>query len=260
MKAPEQILAAWAKRAKADAEARAKKKATALLEGIGKAGPKPPPLERALRALKPALVAELRRKDASGDWLDRELDLTEAAAAAKSGDARALFVATDPQVHAAVDGDIARARSAGLPIVLHQVTVTRHQLAEARVAGASAVTLHAALLPAKELTTLMKGCIELGMQAVVLVSDAAHLDLVLDTGAPIACVERCDDDGKSVDSTRDAWIEALAKAGTLVLVRGAVDSADEVKRLAAAGADALVVGPAFVRAADRAALLKSLAT
>lgn len=259
MKAPEPKLAAWAKRVKAEVEARAKQKPTTLLESLAKAGPKPPPLERALRASSPSIVAELRRKALDGTWVDRELDLAEASAEAKQGGAAALLVATDPHVHGAIDGDISRVRGPGLPVIRYETVIHRHQLAEARVSGAAGVTVHAALHDTKSLAALLKVGAELGLAVLPIVATVDETNAVLETGAAFACVSLHDDDsGNVVEGRAEALVPLLAKAGTLVLVRAECSTASGMASLASLGAQSIVTCAPFVKAGDRAAFLRGL--
>ncbi len=255
MKAPLGMLEKMAQRAKADLVARQRTKPFPLLSALAKAAPKAAPLEAALRtAPSPRIVAELRRQGPGG-ILDRELDVTEAAKAFSSGGAAALCVATETAHYGGSADDLARARAATkLPILRRDLFIDPYQLAEARAAGVGAVWLHAAVLSGSALGAMLRASSELGLGAMVEVSDADSLGRALDAGSALVFI----DPRESADETSLAMLAAAAhRSGALVLTGGA-ETADDVARLTEVGADAVVIGAALLQAADRARAVRRL--
>jgi indole-3-glycerol phosphate synthase len=91
------------------------------------------------------------------------------------------------------------------------------------------------------------------------VHDEAELDRVLDTGAAMVGINNRDLRTFDVDlGITERLAPKAAKAGALVVAESGISTPDDVRRLAAAGADAFLVGESLVKAADRTAATRAL--
>lgn len=244
------------RRTREELAARQKTKPQGMLVALAKAAPRPPPLESAIRgAAGVRVIAGLMRRTPEG-FIDRDLDVREAAGDFARGGAVALMVATEAPNLGGTTDDMVRAREGcGLPILRCDLFVDPYQLAEARSGGASAVWLSAALLPGTALSAMLKSAAELSLEAAVETSDEAGLDRALDAGARIVLLP---DDA----ATAPERFAKVARAGSLSVGRG-VCGPDDVRRLVQAGADAVLVTRPLIEAGDRtraAATYVNLAT
>lgn len=259
MKAQGTWLEKMVQRALAELPARKKAKAPALLATYAKAAPRAPPFEQAVRrATGTRVIAELKRRTPRA-FLDRDLDLTETAREFERGGACALMVATEGPHFGGTVEDLARARAGSrLPLLRRDMLIDPYQLAETRVAGASAALLVATVLEGKTLPEMLRAAAELSLETVVEVHDQEELDRALDAGAAIVAIDpRHPRSFEATAGLTQSLAARAHKAGALVLA-GGVETPADVARLVAEGADAVLVGTCAILAGDRAQAVRAL--
>lgn len=204
-----------------------------------------------------ALIAEIKRATPSQGLLRADLDPRKLAGAYASGGAQALSVLTEPTEFQGRDEDLVAARETGLPVLRKDFTLSQWQILESRALGADAVLLIVRILGA-ELSELLRASEALGMGALVEVYTADDLTRALDAGASLIGVNHRDLDTFEVDPDRTAKLAPSVPDGvTLVSLSGVHERAD-VEALAEAGARAVLVGEALIRADDPAAKVREL--
>jgi indole-3-glycerol phosphate synthase len=205
------------------------------------------------------VIAEVKRASPSAGAISAGLDAAGQARRYQAAGAAAISVLTDGPGFGGSLADLQAVRQAvGLPVLRKDFTVDAWQLLEARAAGADAALLIVAALPGDELRRLHDRCLELGLQALVEVHDAAEVERALGCGARLVGVNNRDLHTFQVDlATSERLVPALPAAVKGVAESGVRTGAD-ARRLRAAGASNLLVGESLVRAADPGALLREL--
>jgi indole-3-glycerol phosphate synthase len=132
------------------------------------------------------------------------------------------------------------------------------QLYEARAHGAAAVLLIARILGARPLRALLRLARELGLAGLVEVHGEAELFTALEAGATIVGVNARDLDTLAVDAALVARLLPAVPSGCLAVAESGLASRADVERVAARGADAVLVGTAISGAADPASALRAL--
>ncbi|MFN2388855.1 MAG: indole-3-glycerol-phosphate synthase [Actinomycetota bacterium] len=216
------------------------------------------PFAAALReAAGSSLIAEIKRATPSRGALDLDLDAGRQAAAYARGGAVAISVLTEPRWFCGSLADLAAAATAGLPLLRKDFIVEDVQLLESRAAGADAVLLIVRAL-GPELPDLIDRALELGMEPLVEVHDERDVERALHAGAALIGVNHRDLETFEVDPDRTAKLAPLLPPGTTVVALSGVSARAEVEALEAAGAHAVLVGEALVRAPDPASALRLL--
>ncbi len=129
---------------------------------------------------------------------------------------------------------------------------------EAAVLGADAVLLIVAALEPAELTRLLQAAREMHLASLVEVHDLPELQVALDAGADIVGVNSRNLRTLEVNiSVLDRVAETLPRELTAVAESGIRQAAD-VRRLAAAGYRAFLVGERLIGAPDPGAALREL--
>jgi indole-3-glycerol phosphate synthase len=124
--------------------------------------------------------------------------------------------------------------------------------------GADAVLLIVAALDDEELGRFHARAAALGMAALVEVHDGEELSRALAVGAGLIGVNQRDLRTFEVDQDRACALAARIPSDVVAVAESGIRDADDARRLAEAGYDAILVGETLVRAADRAAVLRSL--
>jgi len=178
--------------------------------------------------------------------------------------AAALSILTEPEFFA---GDLAyleRARRLAdrpgrpVPLLQKDFIVTEYQVYEARAAGADAILLIVAALSPADLKNLLGLARRLGLEALVEVHTRAELEVALDAGATVIGVNNRNLKTLAVDLDTCLRLRPLIPAGVVTVAESGLKSPDDVRRVAAAGYDAILVGEALMRAPDPGRALAQL--
>jgi indole-3-glycerol phosphate synthase len=207
----------------------------------------------------PRVIAEIKRASPSKGMLHPDLDPALVAQAYAAGGAAALSVLTDRDFFGGSFADLAAARAAvALPVLRKDFLLDEYGVLEARANGADAVLLIAALLDALAMRRLRELADALGMAALVEVHDAAEMAAAAESGARIVGVNNRDLRTFTVDLGLTERLAALRPPGTLLVAESGIRTPADVRRLAACGADCLLVGESLVTAPDPGAQLRAL--
>ncbi len=212
----------------------------------------------ALRARRPAVIAEVKRASPSvGAIADR--DAGEQARAYAAAGAAVISVLTEP-VH--FDGTLADLRAArmacDLPILRKDFLITPSEVIESRAAGADAVLLIAACLSAGELTAMLATATDLGLGALVEVHADDDLEKALASGADVIGVNARDLETLEVDVGRALVHLGQIPADRVAVMESGIADREQVLAAVDAGASAILVGEALMRAGDPGVKLREL--
>ena len=205
----------------------------------------------------PALIAEIKRRSPSKGALNEDLDAGTLAQAYARGGAVAISVLTEPDFFSGSLEDMAAARRAGLPVLRKDFILDPIQVLESRAESADAILLVVRTIGA-ELAELFTAARSLGMDVLVEVFDEADLERALEVGADLIGINHRDLETFEVDPDRTAKLRPQIPANHTVVALSGVATAADIAELAAAGADAFLVGEALVTAPDPEAAVRSL--
>jgi indole-3-glycerol phosphate synthase len=221
--------------------------------------PPPRPFAAALRGGGLSCIAEVKRRSPSKGDLEPDLQPDVVAKEYVAGGASCLSVLTDGPHFGGSAHDLTEARTAsGLPTLRKDFTVQEADVVDARLMGADAVLLIVAALDDEELTRFHARAAALGMAALVEVHDGEELSRALAAGAGLIGVNQRDLRTFEVDQDRACALATRIPSDVVAVAESGIRDADDARRLAEAGYDAILVGETLVRAADRAAALRSL--
>jgi len=209
----------------------------------------PPPRDfaGALRGDGLSCIAEIKRRSPSRGELAPGLEPDLVAKEYVAGGAACLSVLTDVDHFGGSPADLASARQAsGLPAL------------RTRLMGADAVLLIVAALDDDELRRFAARAAELGLAALVEVHDEADLERAQAAGSRVVGVNQRDLRTFEVDHERACALARRIPAGVLAVAESGIRGADDARRLAEAGYDAILVGETLLRAGDRAGALRSM--
>jgi indole-3-glycerol phosphate synthase len=208
-----------------------------------------------------AVIGELKRRSPSKGDLAPDLDPAPTAKAYEAGGASALSVLTDQQFFGGTVADLDAARDAtSLPVLRKDFTIDEIQIYEARAIGADAVLLICAAIPDDALLADLHALArELGLAALVEAHDAAEIDRALAAGAQIVGVNSRDLGSFREDLSVGASLRSRIPSSLTAVAESAIRSADDARRMADTGFDAVLVGEALVRADDPTALVRTFA-
>ncbi|MFO7172401.1 MAG: indole-3-glycerol phosphate synthase TrpC [Bacillota bacterium] len=262
----ERILAA-----KAEEVARARA-AVPLAEVRAAAAAAPPPRDFAAALARPrhlgdrpgavpvAVIAEVKRASPSRGVIRRDFDPAAIARAYARAGASAISVLTDaPFFQGHLDHLRAVRQAVDLPLLRKDFILDPYQVYEARAAGADAVLLIAAALgDAGPIRALRELAEDLGMAALVEVHTPAELEMALAAGARIVGINNRD--LRTFETRLETTLELAGQVPPEVLLvsESGIRTPEDCRRVAAAGARAVLVGEQLMRQPDPGAALLEL--
>ena len=212
----------------------------------------------ALRSGPPAFIAEIKRASPSaGDIAGA--DPRALARAYEQAGAAAVSVLTEPRHFQGSLSDLQAAHlSCRIPLLRKDFLIHPAQLLEARAFGADAVLLIAACLSEAELVAMLGATHDLGMEALVETHGDGDLQRAVESGAAIIGVNARDLETLEVDEQRALELCRRVPADRTLVFESGIARRDQVERAVEAGAAAVLVGEALMRARNPAAKLRQL--
>jgi len=229
------------------------------LESIVSGLPAAPEFAAALKRPTVAVIAELKRRSPSKGPLDETLDATARTRAYEAGGAAALSILTEPQHFGGSLSDLRDARTAvGLPLLRKDFITQPVQLLEARAFGASAALLIARALAPERLRALALEAISFGLTPLIEVRDEQELAEAVAIDGAVIGVNNRDLETLVIDPAVGARLIPQIPPDRVAVYESGIQGVDDVRSAAALGADAVLVGSLFSRAADPAAGVRAL--
>ncbi len=204
-------------------------------------------------------MAEIKKASPSAGLIRAAFDVAALARSYARGRAAALSVLTDRLFFQGDLGHLGTARAAvPLPLLRKDFLLEAYQLWEARVAGADAALLIVRALPPDDLKRLLDAAAEASLQAVVEVHDEDDVEQALRAGAP--CIGINNRDLQTFRTSLEVTLRLRPRIppDCVVVSESGLQTPEDLRRVAAAGVDAILVGEALLRAPDPGARLREL--
>jgi len=237
---------------RAEVDQRSVKHPLAEMERAARNAPAPRPfvgqLCDAVAEGRTGLIAEIKRKSPSGGDIRDPFDPAALARAYEAGGASCLSVLTDEPWFGTTPDDLIAARAAcNLPVLRKDFMIDPWQVFEARAMGADCILLIMAALTdaqAHELEELARG---LDMGVLLEAHDERELERALGLESRLVGINNRDLRTLKTDIATTERLAPLVPADKLPVAESGLRTADDVKRMAAAGARCLLVGEHLLR-------------
>jgi indole-3-glycerol phosphate synthase len=230
-----------------------------------------PPRKDFLAALKtkvgnqPAVIAEVKKASPSKGVIRADFDPVSIAQSYQQGGAACLSILTDAKFFQGSFENLKLIRPVvDLPLLCKDFVIYPYQMYWAKLHGADAVLLIAAILSDKDLQYFLKIAQKLGMTALVEVHDLPELDRVLALeGVNLIGINNRDLKTFNVDLQTTCNLltergEVLRDRGITVVSESGIHQPEDLKTVATAGASAVLIGESFMKQPDPGAALMQL--
>jgi indole-3-glycerol phosphate synthase len=252
-----------------EAEVAQKRDRTPLSE-LHKKLPFAPPTRDFLAALKngktkPAIIAEVKKASPSKGVIREDFDPVEIARSYQQNGASCISVLTDEKFFQGSFENLSNIRSAvDLPLLCKEFIIYPYQIYLARIHGADAVLLIAAILSDKDLQYFVKIVKTLGMTALIEVHTQEELDRVLTLeGVNLIGINNrnLENFSVSLETTSQLLAERLPQIqakGILTVSESGLHTPADLAKVASAGAEAVLIGESLVKQPDPGKALASI--
>lgn len=211
------------------------------------------------RAPSMGLIAEVKRSSPSAGVIRAEFDPIAIAQAYVAAGAHCISVLTDETFFGGhLDYLRAIREFATVPLLRKDFIIDRHQVLEARVAGADCILLIAECLDDCRLRDLYFFASELGMECLIEVYDVENVERVARLEPRLMGVNNRDLRSFVTDLDRTRQLSAGIPSTTLLVSESGLKTRADVETVKAAGARAILVGETLMRSNDVAATVREL--
>jgi indole-3-glycerol phosphate synthase len=229
-------------------------------------------LERGAEAARPApsardallapgtrIIAEVKRQSPSQGVISTGSDPARVARAYEGAGAAAVSVLTEPNHFGGSLGDLAAVSQAcSIPTLRKDFIVSRRQLLEARIAGASMVLLIVAALSPEELRRLHGEALALGLTPLVETHTADEVRMALGVGAEIVGINSRNLVTLDVDLAVAESLRDLVPESIVAIAESGIRSPADLRRLHRGGFDVFLIGSALMASDDPGAALAQM--
>lgn len=216
-------------------------------------------LERRASPGHPALIAEIKKASPSKGLIREAFDPYELACAYADGGAACLSVLTDAPSFQGADEYLVVARAAvTLPCLRKDFIVDPWQVAESRALGADCILIILAMIDDALSAEVLAEARRFGMDALVETHDEAEMARAVALGADLVGINNRSLRTFAVDLSATDRLSALSPPGALLVAESGIFTPDDVARVAAGGARAILVGESLMRQPDVAAATRTL--
>jgi indole-3-glycerol phosphate synthase/phosphoribosylanthranilate isomerase len=207
-----------------------------------------------------ATIAEVKRRSPSAGDLRPGAEPSVLAAAFEHAGAAAVSVLVDERFAGTVDDLRAARAAAALPLLAKGFFREEAQLDELREAGADCALLILRDLDDRTARGLMEHAAMIGLDALVEAHDRAELDRAVELGADPIGINARDLATFAIDRGAQLRLVAEAPRDRVVIAESAIHTRAQGAAAEVAGADAILVGTALMRAGDPPAKLREIAS
>ncbi|WP_409020829.1 indole-3-glycerol phosphate synthase TrpC [Brevundimonas vesicularis] len=219
--------------------------------------------ERALETGRPALIAEIKKASPSKGLIRPDFDPPALARAYERGGAACLSVLTDGPSFQGDDAYLVAARKAvALPCLRKDFLVDPWQVAESRALGADCILIILAMVDDVLAAELLAEADRFGMDALIETHDESEMArasaLVSDRDQALIGINNRSLRTFEVDLGTTTLLSMLSPEKALLVAESGLFTPEDVSQVAAAHAQAILVGEGLMRQADVEAATKTL--
>ncbi|MDR1785883.1 MAG: indole-3-glycerol phosphate synthase TrpC [Spirochaetaceae bacterium] len=226
-------------------------------EALGSSGGKS--FAAALSSPGVSFICEVKRASPSRGVIAADFPYLRIAGDYEAAGAAAISVLTEPEFFLGSDAYLREiAAQVSLPVLRKDFVIDPYQIYEAKVLGARAVLLIAALLDTPALKDHIALAAALGLDALVEVHDGLQTQAALEAGARIIGINNRDLRTFRVDTGTTAALRPLIPPGILTVSESGIAARRDIALLETLGVDGALIGETLMRAQDKKAALAEL--
>ena len=205
-----------------------------------------------------AVIAEIKRRSPSAGDLRPDADPATLARDFEQAGAAALSVLVDERFGGSPEDLVAARAATDLPILAKGFFSDPAELASLRTAGADAVLLLLRDLDDRLAARLMAAAVLLGLDTLVEAHSASELERAAALAADPIGVNARDLTSFRIDRSTQLDLVAQAPHDRVIVAESGIESRAQAAAAELAGADAVLIGSALMRASDPAQKLRDL--
>ena len=217
------------------------------------------PFEQALSKAGLSIISEVKKASPSKGVIAEEFPFLEIAKEYESSGADAISCLTEPERFKGSDEYLKKiASEVTIPVLRKDFTVDPYMIYQAKLFGASAVLLIAAILSDEELSGYYETADTLGLSCLFEAHDEEEVKRCLDAGARIVGVNNRNLKDFTVDINNSIRLRELVPEDIIFVSESGIMVPEDVKILKENGTDAVLIGEMLMRSSDKTGLIREL--
>lgn len=211
----------------------------------------PPGFKAALSQAGTHLIAELKKASPSAGIIRKDFDVPHLAAALAGAGASCLSVLTEEKYfQGRLDFLDAADAAAGIPLLRKDFIVDEYQIYEAKLHGADAVLLIAALLTEKQLETLAGLAVSSRLDVLLEIHDETELDKISSVPGAVIGINTRNLENFSIDLEILPKLMSRISRDRIVICESGVKDKGDLALMKASGVKGVLVGTSLMQARD----------
>ncbi|GMO47835.1 MAG: indole-3-glycerol phosphate synthase TrpC [Termitinemataceae bacterium] len=206
-----------------------------------------------------AVIAEVKKASPSKGVIAFDFPYIDIAREYSQAGAAAISVLTEPDFFMGSNEYLSCiAQSVQTPLLRKDFIIDEYQIYEAKVLGASAILLIAALLDEKTLERFLSTASVVGLDVLCEAHTADEIKTLTKIGAPIIGINNRDLQTFNVDLETTERLRSLIPEGTIAVSESGINTHLDAARLRNCGIDAVLIGEALMRCPDKASFIRAV--
>lgn len=215
--------------------------------------------EKALAKDGMSFICECKKASPSKGVIAEDFPYLQIAKDYEKAGADCISVLTEPKWFLGHDEYLKEiTQNVSIPCIRKDFTVDEYMIYEAKILGAKAVLLICSILTGEQIKEYIKICDKLGISALVEAHDENEIKTAVNSGARIIGVNNRNLKDFTVDTGNSRRMRELVPENIIFVSESGVKTAEDIKLLREAGADAVLIGETLMRADDKTAKLAEL--
>ncbi len=215
--------------------------------------------EKALKKDDIAFICEVKKASPSKGIIAEHFPYLDIAREYEAAGADCISVLTEPEYFKGSDEFLREiASEVNIPCIRKDFTVDEYMIYQAKLLGAKAVLLICSILTHEQIESYLGICDTLGLSAIVEAHDRDEVLSAVSAGARIVGVNNRNLKDFSVDTGNTLKLRELVPDDIIFVSESGVKTAEDIRTLRKAGADAVLIGETLMRAADKREKLREL--
>lgn len=217
------------------------------------------PFEEALSSPGLSIISEVKKASPSKGVIAEDFPYLEIAKEYEASGADAISCLTEPDRFKGSDEYLkAITKEVTIPVLRKDFTIDPYMIYQAKVFGASAILLIAAILSDEELKSFYEIADTLGMSCLFEAHDEEEVERCLTAGARIVGVNNRNLKDFTVDINNSIRLRELVPENIIFVSESGIMVPEDVKALRENGTDAVLIGEMLMRSDSKSELIKSL--
>ncbi|MCR4845449.1 MAG: indole-3-glycerol phosphate synthase TrpC [Eubacterium sp.] len=215
--------------------------------------------EEALSKEGLSIISEVKKASPSKGVIAEDFPFLDIAKEYETAGADAVSCLTEPDRFKGSDAYLQEiASSIKLPVLRKDFTIDPYMIYQARMMGASAVLLIAAILSDAELAEYFEIAEGLGLSCLFEAHDEEEVKRCLAAGARIVGVNNRNLKDFTVDINNSVKLRKLVPDDVIFVSESGIEKPEDVKVLKENGTDAVLIGEMLMRSSDKTGLIHEL--